>query len=165
METARSTSVAESDSVGVINPGGTSPFVLTCDHASNFLPPEFGTLGLAQDDLSRHIAWDPGALPVARQMAAALDATLVETRISRLVIDCNRPLDAPDLVPPVSETTTIPGNTNLSDKQRAARVAISWQPFHGTIERIVEDRLARGLKTWLVSVHSFTPVYKGRKRP
>ena len=165
METARSTSVAESDSVGVINPGGTSPFVLTCDHASNFLPPEFGTLGLAQDDLSRHIAWDPGALPVARQMAAALDATLVETRISRLVIDCNRPLDAPDLVPPVSETTTIPGNTNLSDKQRAARVAISWQPFHDTIERIVEDRLARGLKTWLVSVHSFTPVYKGRKRP
>jgi predicted N-formylglutamate amidohydrolase len=129
------------------------------------MPAEFGTLGLATEDLSRHIAWDPGALPVALRMAQALDATLIETRISRLVIDCNRPLDAPDLVPPVSETTAIPGNTGLSEKQRAARVALSWQPFHSTIERIVEDRLARGQETRLVSVHSFTPVYKGRNRP
>jgi predicted N-formylglutamate amidohydrolase len=98
-------------------------------------------------------------------MAQALDATLVETRISRLVVDCNRPLDAPDLVPPVSETTAIPGNTGLSEKQRAARVALSWQPFHSAIERIVEERLARGQETRLVSVHSFTPVYKGRTRP
>lgn len=165
MEKARPASLASSDTVRVTNPGGSSPFVLTCDHASNFLPAEFGTLGLAAEDLSRHIAWDPGALPVATRMAQALDATLVETRISRLVIDCNRPLDAPDLVPPISETTVIPGNASLSDKQRAARIALSWQPFHGTIERIVEERLARGQETRLVSVHSFTPVYKGRDRP
>ncbi|WP_292583095.1 N-formylglutamate amidohydrolase, partial [Mesorhizobium sp.] len=92
METARPSSHAEPDTVRVTNPGGSSPFVLTCDHASNFLPAEFGTLGLPAEDLSRHIAWDPGALPVAHRMAAALDATLVETGISRLVIDCNRPL-------------------------------------------------------------------------
>src|ERR1044071_8433562 len=110
MERARPAGLASSDTVGVTNPGGSSPFVLTCDHASNFLPAEFGTLGLSAEDLSRHIAWDPGALPVASRMAEALDATLIETRISRLIIDCNRPLDAPDLVPPVSETTIIPGN-------------------------------------------------------
>ncbi|TIM18953.1 MAG: N-formylglutamate amidohydrolase [Mesorhizobium sp.] len=158
MEKARPASLASSDTVRVTNPGGSSPFVLTCDHASNFLPAEFGTLG-------RHIAWDPGALPVALRMAEALDATLVETRISRLVVDCNRPLDAPDLVPPVSETTAIPGNAGLSESERAARVALSWQPFHATIEQIVDDRLARGQATRLVSVHSFTPVYKGRNRP
>ncbi|TGT78925.1 N-formylglutamate amidohydrolase, partial [Mesorhizobium sp. M8A.F.Ca.ET.161.01.1.1] len=50
-------------------------------------------------------------------------------------------------------------------KQRAERIALSWQPFHAAIERIVEDRLARGQETRLVSVHSFTPVYKGRNRP
>ncbi|QPC90970.1 N-formylglutamate amidohydrolase [Mesorhizobium sp. INR15] len=165
MEKARPASLATADTVGVMNPGGSSPFVLTCDHASNFLPAHFGTLGLATEDLSRHIAWDPGALPVARRMAEALDATLVETRISRLVIDCNRPLDAPDLVPPVSETTVIPGNAGLSDKQRAERIALSWQPFHGAIEGVIADRLARGQETRLVSVHSFTPVYKGRNRP
>ncbi|GLS37347.1 N-formylglutamate amidohydrolase [Mesorhizobium tianshanense] len=139
--------------------------MLTCDHASNFLPPEFGTLGLAAEELSRHIAWDPGALPVARHIAEALDATLVETRISRLVIDCNRPLDAPDLISAISETTAVPGNAGLTEKQRAARIALSWQPFHDAVERIIDNRLARGLETRLVSVHSFTPVYKGKSRP
>lgn len=165
MERARPASLASSDTVGVTNPGGSSPFVLTCDHASNFLPSEFGTLGLPAEDLSRHIAWDPGALPVARRIATALDATLIETRISRLIIDCNRPLDAPDLVPPVSETTAIPGNAGLSDSERAERIALSWRPFHDTIASIIDDRQARGQETRLVSVHSFTPVYKGKNRP
>lgn len=165
METARPASLASTETVRVTNPGGSSPFVLTCDHASNFLPPEFGTLGLAAEELSRHIAWDPGALAVARRMAEALDATLVETRISRLVIDCNRPLDAPDLVPPISETTTIPGNAGLSEEQRAARIALSWQPFHDAVASIIDKRLARGLETRLVSIHSFTPVYRGNSRP
>lgn len=165
METARPASLASSNSVRVTNPGGSSPFVFTCDHASNFLPAEFGTLGLPARALARHIAWDPGALAVARRMAEALDAPLVETRISRLVVDCNRPLDAPDLVPQVSETTAIPGNAALSPKQRAGRVALSWQPFHDAIAQIVDDRLARGAETRLVSVHSFTPVYKGGSRP
>ncbi|PTE09985.1 N-formylglutamate amidohydrolase [Mesorhizobium helmanticense] len=165
MVTARPASLASSGSVRVTNPGGSSPFVLTCDHASNFLPAEFGTLGLASEELSRHIAWDPGALPVARRMAEALDATLVESCISRLVVDCNRPLDAPDLVPPVSESTIIPGNAGLSDKQRTARVALSWQPFHDAVGHVIYKRLARGQETRLVSVHSFTPVYKGKRRP
>ncbi|BCM21573.1 N-formylglutamate amidohydrolase [Mesorhizobium sp. J8] len=165
MEKARPASLAPSETVRVTNPGGSSPFVFTCDHASNFLPAELGTLGLPIEDLSRHIAWDPGALPVASRMAEALDATLVETRVSRLVIDCNRPLDAPDLVPPVSETTVIPGNAGLSDKQRAARIDLAWRPFHDTIAQTVERRLARGQETRLVSVHSFTPVYKGKSRP
>jgi len=165
MEKARPASLAPSETARVTNPGGSSPFVFTCDHASNFLPAEFGTLGLPAEALSRHIAWDPGALPVASRMAEALDATLIETRVSRLVIDCNRPLDAPDLVPPVSETTAIPGNSNLSDKQRAARIDLVWRPFHDTIAEVVERRLARGQETRLVSVHSFTPVYKGKSRP
>jgi len=165
MEKARPISLAPSETVRVTNPGGSSPFVFSCDHASNFLPPEFGTLGLTADDLSRHIAWDPGALPVASRLAAALDATLVETRISRLVIDCNRPLDAPDLVPPVSETTAIPGNAGLSEKQRAARIDLAWRPFHQAISDVIDERLAKGQETRLASVHSFTPVYKGKSRP
>ena len=165
MEKARPISLAPSETVWVTNPGGSSPFVFTCDHASNFLPPEFGTLGLLAEDLSRHIAWDPGALPVASRMAAALDATLIETRVSRLVIDCNRPLDAPDLVSPVSETTAIPGNAGLSEKQRAARIDLAWRPFHQAISDVIDERLAKGQETRLVSVHSFTPVYKGKNRP
>lgn len=152
-------------SVRVTNPGGASPYILTCDHASNFIPQEYGTLGLPESELARHIAWDPGALPVASMMAQALDASLVETRISRLVLDCNRPLDAPDLISPVSETTAIPGNEDLSQAEREARVARCWRPFHDTVDRLVAQRLAAGRETRLVSVHSFNPVYKGVSRP
>jgi predicted N-formylglutamate amidohydrolase len=148
-----------------MNREGRSPLVLICDHASNFLPPQFGTLGLDQSDLQRHIAWDPGAQPVALRMAEALDAVLVESCVSRLVVDCNRPLDAPDLISAVSETTVIPGNAGLTAQARALRIALAYDPFHDAIEDIVADRLAAGRETWLVSVHSFTPVYKGVARP
>ncbi len=151
--------------VRVTNPGGTSPYVFTCDHASNHMPPEFGTLGLAEEEFQRHIAWDPGALPVATMLAKALDATLIETCVSRLVIDCNRPLDAHNLIPEVSETTAIPGNAGLAAEQRQARVDLVWRPFHNTIAATVEERLAAGRETRLVSVHSYTPVYFGKQRP
>jgi predicted N-formylglutamate amidohydrolase len=153
--------------VEVLNRGGKSPFLIICDHASNHVPEPFGTLGLEAADLQRHIAWDPGALPVARRLAAALDATLVESRVSRLVIDCNRPLDAPDLILAVSpsEGIVVPANQNLSPEQRTERVSVAWKPFHAAIDRLVEERLAQDRPAWLVSVHSFTPFYKGADRP
>jgi len=165
MNTARSAAEEPFEAVRVSNRDGASPYLLVCDHASNFIPARFGTLGLENSELSRHIAWDPGALPVIRRMADALDATLVESCVSRLVIDCNRPLDAPDLISPVSETTVVPGNENLTEAQRQERIALSWQPFHDTIEEVVAERLMKGMETRLVSVHSFTPVYKGVSRP
>lgn len=151
--------------VRITNRGGRGAYVFVCDHASNFIPADMGTLGLRAPDLVRHIAWDPGALPVARALADALDSPLVESCISRLVIDCNRPLDAPDLISEVSETTLIPGNAGLSAAERARRIALAYQPFHAAIEAVIAERLAAGLETRLVSVHSFTPVYKGVQRP
>jgi predicted N-formylglutamate amidohydrolase len=165
MQPARSAEHATSNAVRITNRDGRSPIVLICDHASNFVPPQFRGLGLGRRELESHIAWDPGALPVARRMAEALDAALVESCISRLVIDCNRPLDAPDLVCPVSEITAVPGNGDLSPQDRQARVALSWQPFHEAIEQLVEDRLSQERETRLISIHSFTPIYKGVGRP
>lgn len=162
---ARGGGEATSAPVKVSKRAGASPYVILCDHASNAIPEEFGTLGLDASDLSRHIAWDPGALAVAAMLAGRLDATLVESGVSRLVIDCNRPLDAPDLVPALSETTRIPGNEGLSASDKARRVALSWTPFHQAIDEVVSERLAAGRETMLVSIHSFTPVYKGRSRP
>jgi len=155
----------ETEPVRVTNRAGGSPFVLLCDHASNYLPAQFGTLGLEPSEMMRHIAWDPGALPVAAMLAERLDATLVESGVSRLVVDCNRPLDAHDLIPAVSETTSIPANEDLSAEQREVRIALSWQPFHNAIEAVVEERMARRQPTVLVSIHSFTPVYRGSSRP
>jgi predicted N-formylglutamate amidohydrolase len=159
--------LAPSNAVKVTNPEGSSPYVLVCDHASNFVPPFYGTLGLEPADLDRHIAWDPGALPVARRMAAALDATLIESCVSRLVIDCNRALHAPDLIleVSVSEKIVVPANQRLSAEEREARIALSWRPFHDAIEAVIGVRVADGRDTALVSVHSFTPLFKGSHRP
>ncbi|MBX3582069.1 MAG: N-formylglutamate amidohydrolase [Rhizobiaceae bacterium] len=157
--------IVEAGQVRITNRTGSSPYVFVCDHASNWLPPGYGTLGLPASDMSRHIAWDPGALPVASKLSGLLDAALVQAGVSRLAIDCNRPLDAPDLIPPVSETTTIPGNNAVSDKEREQRIALSWRPFHDAIDDVIGERLAAGRDTRLISIHSFNPVYKGVSRP
>jgi predicted N-formylglutamate amidohydrolase len=162
---ARSSGDGPSDAVRITNRHGVGPYIIVCEHASNFIPTAFGTLGLSGTDRVRHIAWDPGAAPVARLLAKALDSTLIESCVSRLVIDCNRPLDAPDLIPETSELTAIPGNFGLSHKEREARIAASHRPFHTALERLVDDRLADGRETRIVSIHSFTPVYKGQARP
>lgn len=165
MEAAWLARFEATEAVRFSNPDGTSPFVLTCDHASNHVPAQYGTLGLTAADLLRHIAWDPGALAVARLVAKKLDATLVEARISRLVIDCNRPLDAPDLISEISESTPIPGNIGLSQSEREARIRLAWKPYHDAVEALIEARLSEGRDTRLIAIHSFTPVYKDVARP
>jgi len=148
-----------------INAGGSSPFVFVCDHASNRIPDGYGDLGLSAIDRLRHIAWDPGALAVSLQLTDLLDAPLVHSTVSRLVIDCNRTLGAPDLIAPVSELTEIPGNRGIGDNERARRLADFHAPFHAMIEALLDRRASEGRETILVAMHSFTPVYKGVSRP
>lgn len=157
--------IGSTNPVAIENAGGAGPFVILCDHASNDFPPEFGSLGLAPAERAAHIAWDPGALAVSRHLARVLDAVLVRATVSRLVIDCNRPLDAPDLIAAMSEETTIPGNVAFTDAERRHRIAAIHAPYHDAIDRLIGERLAAGRETALLAVHSFTPVFRGTARP
>ncbi len=148
-----------------VNPDGGSDFVLVCDHASNRIPEPYGNLGLALIQRLMHIAWDPGALSVALELAHRLDAPLVHSTVSRLVIDCNRDVDAVDLVPTISERTAIPGNASVSADDRAHRISAFHAPFHTAIDALLEARRNEGRSTILVTVHSFTPVYRDVHRP
>lgn len=151
--------------VRTVNADGRGPFAIVVDHASNRIPPRWGDLGLSPSDRIRHIAWDPGALAVSLRLSALLDAPVVHSTVSRLVIDCNRDLDAPDLVPTISETTDIPGNAGLTEDDRRWRIASAHTPFHSAIDRVLDARAAAGLPTTLICMHSFTPTYKGKARP
>jgi predicted N-formylglutamate amidohydrolase len=151
--------------VRTVNAEGRGPFAIVVDHASNRIPPRWGDLGLKPSERIRHIAWDPGALAVSLRLSDLLDAPVVHSTVSRLVIDCNRDLDAPDLVPTISEHTEIPGNAALSEEDRRWRIASAHAPFHGAIDRLLDARRDAGLPTILVCMHSFTPVYKGKSRP
>lgn len=149
----------------VTNAEGRSPFVLVCDHASNRIPAPYGDLGLSPLERVSHIAWDPGALAVSHVMVDLMDCALVASTVSRLVIDCNRAHDAPDLITTLSELTSVPGNAHVDAAERAHRIEAYHRPFHAAIDALLDARAARGQETVLVAMHSFTPVYKGVSRP
>jgi len=155
----------EPPAVSVERAGSEAPFFLTCDHASNRIPEALGDLGVPAAERDRHIAWDIGALAVARGLAAALEATLVASGYSRLVMDMNRPPHRQDLFPVRSEHTPVPGNEGLDEAEKARRHAALFAPYHGTITRLLDARAAHGQPTLLVSIHSFTPVYAEVARP
>lgn len=156
---------ADGDAVAVDNPDARGEVLLVCEHASRRLPERYGNLGLDDEALASHIAWDPGALDVARRMSKGLSATLIHQRFSRLVYDCNRPPEAPDAMRDVSEVFRIPGNQNLSGVERERRTEALYRPFHRRIGEEIAARRARGRGTVLVTVHSFTPVWFGKQRP
>lgn len=149
----------------VVCPEGQAPVLLTCDHASRAIPADYDSLGLDETVLRRHIAWDIGAGDVARRLAALMDAPAVLCGTSRLVIDCNRPLDDPTSIPQVSDGVIIPGNQELSAQARCERARRHFQPYHGEIGRRLDAFEARGIRPLVVSVHSFTPIMNGFERP
>jgi predicted N-formylglutamate amidohydrolase len=147
------------------NPDGRSPFLLTADHYGRLIPRMLGDLGLRSGELTRHIAWDIGIAGVAEALSNALGAHLIAQRYSRLVIDCNRPHDAPSSIPLMSEATAIPGNEKLGHGAAEARRRQIFDPYHRRITGVIDARLRQGLPTVLVALHSFTPVYAGVARP
>src|SRR6202790_4892827 len=147
------------------NAAGRSPFLLTSDHYGRAIPRMLGDLGLPAAELTRHIPWDIGIAGVADALSKDLDAHLIAQRYSRLVIDCNRPPDAPSSIPRLSEATVIQGNENLAPGAAETRRGAIFGPYHRRIREVIEQRLRNSIPTVLVALHSFTPVYAGIARP
>ena len=143
---------------------GSSNFVIVVDHASARIPRRLGDLGVPAAELRRHIAWDIGALAVARLVAASLDAPLVAQNYSRLVIDCNRDPRVATSIPTLSEHTQIPGNIGLSEAHKAARRREIFDPYHDHVRALLDARAAAGRPTIFVAQHSMTNIFKGSTR-
>lgn len=138
--------------------------VLLCEHASNVIPDRWGDLGLTPDQQRAHIAWDPGALALARGLSDRLDAMLIHAPVSRLVYDCNRAPDMPGAMPSRSEVHDIPGNAAISAEERLARTEAIYLPWVQGVHARIQRRIALGLLPVIVTIHSFTPVYFGKPR-
>lgn len=154
----------EPPAVVEIGPERRSSFLIVVDHASRRLPRRLGSLGLPLAELERHIAWDIGALEVARRVAAELDAPLVASNYSRLVIDCNRDPRVASSIPTVAESVEVPGNLALSEEEIVARRAEIFEPYHCRLRELLDERQRVGRPTILVSQHSMTDVFKGARR-
>lgn len=150
----------EAAPVETVNRDGAGAIVLTCEHAGRMLPERTGGLGISSADLGRHIGYDIGAEGLSRDLCALLDATLVLQRYSRLVVDCNRPAVAKDLVPEISDGTPIPGNIGLSDAERQMR----YEEIHRPLHEEIACQIARKKPRAIIAVHSFTPTLGNERR-
>ena len=155
----------EPPALEVVNACGAGSAVVVCDHASNRVPRRLAGLGLVPAQLVTHIAWDPGAEEVARRVAEQLDAPLVVSGYSRLVIDCNRPLESEESIAVTSAGMAVPGNCAISSADRALRAAALFRPYHRAIAEVLNQRSAARRRSLLLSIHSFTPVLNGDRRP
>ena len=155
-------SLEDGPAAEVVNPGGGAPICLVCEHASAFIPTSLAALELADYDRYSHAVWDIGAEALARALSSRLDAPLVLGRVSRLVYDCNRPPERGDAIPSRTETIEIPGNRDLTEADRAARVREIYEPLHRTISETLD---AFDVAPVLVTIHSFSPTWFGVSRP
>ncbi|MGE0241887.1 MAG: N-formylglutamate amidohydrolase [Parvibaculaceae bacterium] len=146
---------------GDLKPG----IILIADHARNAVPEAYGALGLAPDQFERHIAYDIGVEAVTRGLAARLGCPALMAAFSRLLIDPNRGADDPTLIMRVSDGAIVPGNALVDDAEREARIARFHRPYHAAITAEIDAALAYGTEPLLVSIHSFTPYWKGIARP
>lgn len=137
--------------------------VVTCEHATHAVPRELRHLGLAPADRRRHVAWDPGALPVARVVAKAFGARSFVGEVSRLVVDLNRSEDHPQLMARRSAGVRVRGNEGIDDSERERRLARYWRPFRSRVSSAVARACARGGCLHL-SVHSFVERLHGVER-
>lgn len=138
--------------------------ILLCDHATNIFPPGYGTLGMEEAQLARHIAYDIGAGALTRELARRTGLPAVLSRFSRLLIDPNRGEDDPTLVMQLSDGAVVPGNARLDDGERERRLALCYRPYHRAVEAAVDAGLDSGRPPALLSIHSFTPIWRGRPR-
>lgn len=144
-------------------PRGASRVLVSAEHAGKAIPARYGRLGLPRREIDRHIGWDIGADGIVRELRDLTGCPALLGRISRLVVDLNRPVGAPDCIPESSDGTPVPGNRGLDRARREERIRTCHAPFHEEHARLI-GRLRPAM---LLSVHSFTPRLRdgGRERP
>ena len=149
-----------SDAFQILGESRPGRWLVTCDHASNRVPNwvSGGNLGIAAEDMARHIAWDVGAAGLTRALAEALDSPAILSNFSRLVIDPNRGEDDPTLVMRLYDGTIIPANRHIDSTGVEERLDRLYRPYHTAYAGLA----ARRPDTVIVAIHSFTPCLKGR---
>ncbi|MEP1229870.1 MAG: N-formylglutamate amidohydrolase [Litorimonas sp.] len=134
------------------------PLFIIGDHASNHIPSQYKALGLKGEDLTRHIAWDIGTETIIKTLCTHFGCAGQLAAVSRLVIDLNREPERDSLIPFESDGTHIPGNRNLTPRERNERLEAFYTPYHDAIDAQLDV-----MKTPLVlSIHSFTPQVRGQ---
>ena len=127
--------------------------LITVEHAGNDIPYELNELGLSNVERMRHISYDIGIKGVAHHLSAATGFRCIFSRYSRLLVDLNRPVYSPECIRAQSDGTKIPGNIDLTSREKRERIIKYHKPFHDLIETTIDQTKPKVL----ISLHSFTP--------
>jgi predicted N-formylglutamate amidohydrolase len=149
----------------VINEDGSGQVLLVGDHVSNRLPASMNRLGLDESVMHKHVAYDIGTRKLIHRLSQHLDAPAVLAGYSRLLVDLNRSLEDPSIMPEVSDNISIPGNQNLTRAQRSERIHCFYTPYRSAIDHMLHRFRTRGQVPAFIAIHSFTPEMAGVVRP
>jgi predicted N-formylglutamate amidohydrolase len=127
-------------------------FILfTCEHASNAIPSKYKQLFTRKESiLSSHRSFDHGTKYLGKAFGESFKAPVIYGKFSRLLIDLNR---SPSHKTAFSEMTK-----SLSIDQQIEVKAKYHRPHWEKIEKIIDEKIAKGVTVLHIGVHSFTPV-------
>jgi predicted N-formylglutamate amidohydrolase len=132
-------------------------FIITCEHGGNRIPAPYDSLFRDEQVLlDSHRGYDPGALLMAQELAAAFDGKLVTSTVSRLLVDLNRSIGHPTLFSPTTR--------RLPPPVREQILAQYYRPYREQVERLVAQAVSEGQRVIHISSHSFTPELDGKVR-
>lgn len=106
--------------------------------------------------LASHRGYDPGALSTAQALARALDAPLIASTTSRLLVELNRSPGRQFRASPV-----------MRDAPRALRDEVTQRfyiPYRREVETFVRAAAGAGRRVLHVSSHTFTPTLDATAR-
>lgn len=128
--------------------------LITCEHAGNLVPKKYKSLfSNSEDVLNSHEGWDPGAWDVAQYLGDQLNVLPIGCHTTRLLIESNRSINSPQLF---SRFTA-----HLNDDEKKLLIDQIYNPYRQPVQLKIEQLPKPVLH---LSIHSFTPVYHGKKR-
>ena len=134
--------------------------LFVADHASNYIPSSLEYLGLNKKLFKTHIAYDLGIKELCINLSKLLKSKYITGAHSRLIIDLNRDVSDPTLIPEIVDRKVIVKNLNLSNYEKKKRIAEIYNRYHRKITATINQNNIKAL----ISLHSFNPIFKKKKR-
>lgn len=131
--------------------------LLTCEHAGNKIPAAYASLFAGADDvLAGHRGWDIGAFALAQTFKRQLNAPLLYSDVTRLLVELNRSIGHRRLY---SEFTA-----GLDKVARQTLLQQYYHPYRNRVEAWINQHIESGASVVHLSLHTFTPTLNGQSR-
>lgn len=129
--------------------------ILTCEHAHNKLPGKFKSL-FPESQVHSHEGWDIGALALSKKISNALKTSFFYGKVSRLIVDLNRSMTAPDLFSkPIKR---------LKSDVKETLLQKYYYPYREDVVDLIDLLVLEKVQVFHIGVHTFTPKLEGKKR-